>query len=181
MIAVCPIRFDPFSAHIYRGVLEAHGVRAVVWNDVLSSVQPMFFWQECRVVIAEEDREAAAEIVNAPLEQPDLDKTQGDDSSAEVNSEDWLPPLPLLLLPALLAGLMYLIGTALLLTKKENRYSQLADVIASESSISMGLTLSMSAVGFCFVAGLFHLLVLRAKSWELNAGSIGIEGWSERH
>ena len=138
-------------------------MRAVVWNDVLSSVQPMFFWQECRVVIAEEDREDAAEIVNAPLEEPNLEETQGGDSSAEVNSEDWLPPLPLLLLPALLAGLMYLIGTALLLTKKENRYSQLTDVIASESSISMELTLIMSAIGFCFVAGLFQLLKLTLR------------------
>ena len=57
--------YDIHRAHIVRGMLEAHGVRAVVWHEMPVITGFMPGWLSCQLMIPEDDAEATQQIINA--------------------------------------------------------------------------------------------------------------------
>jgi hypothetical protein len=61
--------YQPHRAHVVRGVLEAHGIPAVIWHEAaLHFYAPG--WEPCSIMIPEGEAEAALEVMNARPEEP---------------------------------------------------------------------------------------------------------------
>jgi hypothetical protein len=61
--------YQPHRAHVVRGVLEAHGIPAVIWHEAaLHLYSPG--WEPCSIMIPEGEAEAALEVMNARPEEP---------------------------------------------------------------------------------------------------------------